>query len=346
MTDPNQPAGPPSQPDPSNPSAYGPPASPYDAQASGGQAPPPPPPPPYQSQGQYPAQGGYPPQGGYPAQGGYAPDPYAPQGGYAPQDPYAAGGYPGAPQYPGGQYPAPPAQQPPKRGLAIAALIVAVVALPPSWIPLISLFVGAPLAGVGLILAIIALVMSLKSNGGKGLSIAALIVSVVAIIGVVVTTVFLGAAINSASDDSSSKSRSRSSQSSSLSESPTDRSSSASTDEPPTDGSLYSLTTDEILADYLDVEIGAFTVEDEESGWPDTSLTVKLTNKSSKKFSAMITIEALDSSGDTITEDTIFTDVLNPGQTEEDDSSFYWVLEEEITPLKTATFKVTEVLLY
>ena len=72
------------------------------------------------------------------------------------------------------------------KGLGIAALVVAIVALLLSWVPIINNF-AAFLGFVSLALGIVSLVIAAKRHGGKGLGIAASVISVVAIVLVFVT---------------------------------------------------------------------------------------------------------------------------------------------------------------
>lgn len=135
--------------DPQNP--YTPP--PYGDQATPGSAVPPPPPP----YGQPPAQD-------------QPPQPYQPPG-YA-QPGYAQPGYP-QPGYP--QYGAPPAPAEPGKGMAVAALILAILGC-----SCITLLVAVPLA-------IIVLLRGRDGrNHGKGMAIAALVISALYVVGGVI----------------------------------------------------------------------------------------------------------------------------------------------------------------
>lgn len=105
---------------------------------------------------------------GYPAQPGYA-------------------GYPGQPGYP--SYGPPPST--PGKGLAIAALVLAVLALLICWIVVVN-FLAFPLALVALGLGIPALVKGLKArNAAKTLSIVALSLAGVSIVTAVVINILL-----------------------------------------------------------------------------------------------------------------------------------------------------------
>lgn len=178
----------------SMPSPYGPPAA----------APAPPPEPVAAPSGPVPPYGSAPPTpaaaaatpptppGGYlpPSVAGVppVPAPYGTAAG-APAGPYSAppaGPY-GAP--PPGYAGAPAPRSGPRAGLAITALVLAVLGLLPAWIPFLQ-YVGALLALVALGLGIPALVGAVRgTRGGKGVAIAAVAVSLVALLVVGVTHV-------------------------------------------------------------------------------------------------------------------------------------------------------------
>ena len=147
------------------------------------------------------AGGPLPPDGGTPSPYGYPPGPYGPGGAY-PGGPYPGGAYPGG-QYPGGQYPGPypggpypggpypggyppPAPYgdyyspgPPKNGMGVAALVVAIIAL----ISSVSVVGGIVLGIVAVILGFIGRgrVKSGEANNG-GVATAGIILGVISII--------------------------------------------------------------------------------------------------------------------------------------------------------------------
>ncbi|WP_277211836.1 DUF4190 domain-containing protein [Isoptericola croceus] len=119
------------------------------------------------------------------------PSPYTDYG--APAAPY--GSYTGSPTPPG-QPPAPaPYGAPPprpaseKRGLAIAALVLGIVALLGCWIPILN--IGSILLGlVGIVLGIVAIVQAARGTaGGKVMAIVGVALSVVAIVLSIVVSV-------------------------------------------------------------------------------------------------------------------------------------------------------------
>ena len=143
------------------------------------------------------AGGPLPPDGGTPSPYGYPPGPYAP-GGANPGGPYPGGAYPGGASpggaypggpYPGGPYPGgypPPAPYgdyyspgPPKNGMGVAALVVAIIAL----ISSVSVVGGILLGIVAVILGFIGRgrVKSGEANNG-GVATAGIILGVISII--------------------------------------------------------------------------------------------------------------------------------------------------------------------
>ena len=143
------------------------------------------------------AGGPLPPDGGPQYPYGYPPGPYAPGGAY-PGGPYPGGAYAGGPYpggaypggaYPGGAYPGgypPPAPYgdyyspgPPKNGMGVAALVVAIIAL----ISSVSVVGGIVLGIVAVILGFIGRgrVKSGEANNG-GVATAGIILGVISII--------------------------------------------------------------------------------------------------------------------------------------------------------------------
>lgn len=82
--------------------------------------------------------------------------------------------------------PVPPAKSNAGKGLGIAALVIAIVALTLCWVPIVNNF-AAFLGFVALILGVISLVIAAKRRGSKGMGIASSIIAIVAIVMVFVT---------------------------------------------------------------------------------------------------------------------------------------------------------------
>ncbi|GAA1984379.1 hypothetical protein GCM10009718_22190 [Isoptericola halotolerans] len=137
------------------------------------------------------------------ASGHHRPVPYVDH--TAPAAPYT--GYEGPPTHPG-QPPAPgpygyqeprPASE--KKGLAIAALVLGILALLGCWIPFLN--IGSAVLGlVGAVLGIVAVVQSSRGTaGGKGMAITGTVLSVVAIVASVLITVATAAFFSSTYDE-------------------------------------------------------------------------------------------------------------------------------------------------
>lgn len=92
----------------------------------------------------------------------------------------------GTPLEPAPHSPVPPAKSTAGKGLGIAALVIAIVALTLCWVPIVNNF-AAVLGFVALILGIVSLVLAAKRHGSKGLGIASSVIAIVAIILVFVT---------------------------------------------------------------------------------------------------------------------------------------------------------------
>ena len=105
------------------------------------------------------------------------------------------------PQNPQGQFtqPAPTPQK--KSGLGIASLVLGIIAIVGSWIPILN-NISFLLAIIGLILGIVGIVSIRKGKvGGKGLTIAAVVINVIAIVIVVCTQWVFGKALDEATKD-------------------------------------------------------------------------------------------------------------------------------------------------
>lgn len=104
-------------------------------------------------------------------------------------------------QNPQGQFtqPAPTPQK--KSGLGIASLVLGIIAIVGSWIPILN-NISFLLAIIGLILGIVGIFSIRKGKvGGKGLTIAAVVINVIAIVIVVCTQWVFGKALDEATKD-------------------------------------------------------------------------------------------------------------------------------------------------
>lgn len=233
--------------------------------------------------------------------------------------------------YPNPAYNAQPApygavnpMQPAKKGagLAIAGLVLAILGLLGSWIPLLN-FGALAIAVIGLIFGIIGLVLALKgTHGGKGLSIAAIIVSVLAVGVVIVSNIAYSAVLDEVNQEVQREIQ----RGADDFESEIDK--------------MSGDATEDILANSLDVKIGTFEIKEDEY-WTDTKLPVTITNKLSEARNFSITVEATDADGNRLDTDMMYVDKLGPGQSYSDDL-FYFVSQDEIEKYKNATFTVIE----
>ena len=102
--------------------------------------------------------------------------------------------------------------------------------------------------------------------------------------------------------------------------------------------------TEEILANYLDVNIGEFKIA-ESQYITDTELPVTIKNKSSENKSFSIQIEAVKTDGSRITTDTIYANNLNAGQSQ-DLKAFQFITSDMLANIKNATFNIVEISMY
>ncbi|MCD7100731.1 DUF4190 domain-containing protein [Pseudoclavibacter sp. 13-3] len=204
-------------------------------------------------------------------------------------------------------------------GLVITGFVLAIVAIVLCFVPIVNNFAFV-LAVVGLIFGIIGLVGASKGkHGGKGLAIAAIVISVVSGIGVLASQAFYSAALNKVSEGLDEVS--------------------ASLDAATGD------KTDELLGTAVDVQLGQFTATTGQYGITDTGLPVHVTNKTTESHSYSIHIEAVDAQGTRILDDYLHADGLGAGQSQ-DFKEFQFVSSDKIDAMKNAQFKVVEVSQY
>jgi hypothetical protein len=204
-----------------------------------------------------------------------------------------------------------------KSGLAIAGFIISILAILGSAIPIIN-NVSFFFAVVSLVFGIVGLIAIKKGKRvGQGLAIATIILSVLTVIIVLATQSFYGKVANDVSE--------------SVAESVKDY-----------DGS----NTDKLLKNNVDVTLGTFVFNpgaEADYTYDDTTeLPVTIKNKSSEKSSYTVKIEAVDTAGTRIAEDTIYVSDLNPGQSVSE-KAFKYVEEGKLEAVKAATFKILEV---
>lgn len=245
----------------------------------------------------------------------------------SPAPPYPASAYPvmDAPVMdapvgpgPGYGYPVPDYVPPPygaaygqvrrSNGAAIAGIVLGVIALLLCLIPLVNLF-GAVLGLIGLICGIVGWASAGRRGSGRGLAIAAVVLSVVASVGVVVSWIVVGAWVDSFDEMNDLAS---------------------------------GQATEQILAEDLRVDIGTFTGTESSYGVVTSRLPVTVTSTATDDHSYTIEITARAADGTVIDEDTDWITLLEPGDSEVV-SMFEYADADDLDALRTATFEITSV---
>ena len=103
--------------------------------------------------------------------------------------------------------------------------------------------------------------------------------------------------------------------------------------------------TEEVLSNYVNVELGNFEVTEGEYGMTETNMTVKVTNKSNDTKSFSIQVEAIDNNGNRINQDYIYANNLAAGQSQNFDI-FQYVEPDKLDAMKNATFNIVEASMY
>lgn len=195
--------------------------------------------------------------------------------------------------------------------MATASLVLGIIAICTSFIPIIN-NMSFIMAIIGLIFAII----SLAKKNKKGMCIASIIICILAMAMTLSAQKTLSDGLNEVSKD--------------LSESA---------------DNLTGNNTEKILKNNLKVDIGDFKISKGTYGFIESSLPVKVKNKSSEKKSFSIQIEAVDSKGNRITTDTIYVNNINAGQSQKL-KAFELVTNDQYKQMKKAKFKIVEVSMY
>lgn len=194
-----------------------------------------------------------------------------------------------------------------KSGLATAALVLGIIGICTSFIPIIN-NVSFVLGLIGSLFSIVALV----KKASKGQAIAGIILCILAIIITLNSQKALSDSLNEVSAN-------------------LDKATGAS--------------TEEILANDVNVELGDFKVTKGNYGITSTKLTIKLTNKTKEKKSFSLHIEAIDSSGARIDDDYVYASDLSAGQSQSFDI-FSYVSSDKLNAMKNATFRIAEASMY
>ena len=104
-------------------------------------------------------------------------------------------------------------------------------------------------------------------------------------------------------------------------------------------------STEEVLKNDVNVELGNFEVTKGSYGITNTKLTVKVTNKTSEKKSFSLHIEAVDSTGTRIDDGYVYANDLGAGQSQNFDI-FTLVTSDKVDAMEKATFKIVEASMY
>lgn len=194
-----------------------------------------------------------------------------------------------------------------KSGFATAGLVLGIIGMCTSFIPIIN-NLSFILGLIGIIFGIV----SLMKKASKGQAIAGVLLCILAIIITINSQKALSDSLNEVSSN-------------------LDKATGSS--------------TEEVLANDVDVELGDFEVIKGSYGITTTKLTVKVTNKTTEKKSFNFHIEAIDGSGTRINEDYIYANDLAAGQSQSFDT-FTLVTSDKIELMENATFKIIEASMY
>lgn len=194
-----------------------------------------------------------------------------------------------------------------KSGFATAGLVLGIIGICTSFIPIVN-NLSFVLGAIGVIFAVISLV----KKASKGQAIAGIILCILAIVITINSQKALSNGLNEVSAN-------------------LDKATGAS--------------TEEVLANDANVELGKFEVTKDSYGITDTKLTVKVTNKTSEKKSFNFHIEAVDTTGARINEDYVYANDLAAGQSQSFDI-FTYVSSDKLNSMKNATFKIVEASMY
>lgn len=197
-----------------------------------------------------------------------------------------------------------------KSGLGTAGLVLGIIGICTSFIPIIN-----NLSFVMGVLAIIFGLIALVKQDSKGKTITTIILGILAIVITLNAQKTLSDSLNEALDTFNSEI-----------------------------DTMTGNKTEEILANNVDVTIGSFEATKQQYT-TDTRLTVNVKNKSSEAKSFSIQIEAVDSNDSRISQDTIYANNLNAGQSQ-DFEMFTFVSSDKVEDMKNATFNIIEVSMY
>lgn len=208
--------------------------------------------------------------------------------------------------------PAASATKAPKSIAAIVGLILGIIALVLSAMPIINNFAFI-LGVVGLIFGIVGVVGTRdKKKSGKGMAVASVIIAALACVIVLASQAVYSAALDEAG---------------------------AQLDKATGDA------TEEILGSEVDVTLGDLTMKKGSYGMVESSMPITVKNLTDESHSYQIQVEAVNASGDRITQDYAYMNDLAAGQSQTV-KAFTYVSSDEYDAMKKATVKLVSVSQY
>ena len=208
--------------------------------------------------------------------------------------------------------PAASATKAPKSIAAIVGLILGIIALVLSAMPIINNFAFI-LGVVGLIFGIVGVVGTRdKKKSGKGMAVASVIIAALACVIVLASQAVYSAALDEAG---------------------------AQLDKATGDA------TEEILGSEVDVTLGDLTMKKGSYGMVESSMPITVKNLTDESHSYQIQVEAVNASGDRITQDYAYMNDLAAGQSQTVKALTY-VSSDEYDAMKKATVKLVSVSQY
>lgn len=208
--------------------------------------------------------------------------------------------------------PAASATKAPKSIAAIVGLILGIIALVLSAMPIINNFAFI-LGVVALIFGIVGVVGTRdKKKLGKGMAVASVIIAALACVIVLASQAVYSAALDEAG---------------------------AQLDKATGDA------TEEILGSEVDVTLGDLTMKKGSYGMVESSMPITVKNLTDESHSYQIQVEAVNASGDRITQDYAYMNDLAAGQSQTV-KAFTYVSSDEYDAMKKATVKLVSVSQY
>lgn len=97
------------------------------------------------------------------------------------------------------------------------------------------------------------------------------------------------------------------------------------------------------LEEDVSITFGSFNPSTSPQGQSIMEVDVTVTNKKDEAQDYIIVFDVLDSGGNRIAENSVYTSQLNAKQTDQYKASFYKISHEKLESLDTATFKITSI---